>query len=201
MLQKRTVGVRPRLLRPRGLALESAAVVGDLTNADFRRVIGIKMAKGYRKVDTLETCYKAEAHLAAIYAIGYLARAALYLVGHLVGRTLPESVTAFLTNLIERLTFLAGGLIVGSFHLAIYRSALDASLAQLFNLNLTVSHRLIKGTTPNALPASRHTNPDSAKLCNECAGPVPVRCSNCGTLDAPGSKVWNECFAFPGRGF
>ena len=42
-------------------------------------------------------------------------------------------------------------------------------------------------------PACGHENLDGAKFCNECAGPLPVRCLNCGTLNAAGSKFCNEC--------
>ena len=42
-------------------------------------------------------------------------------------------------------------------------------------------------------PACGHENPDGARFCNECAGPLPLRCLNCGTSNTPGSKFCNQC--------
>ena len=44
-------------------------------------------------------------------------------------------------------------------------------------------------------PACGHENPDGARFCNECAGPLPLRCLKCGSPNPPGSKFCNECAA------
>jgi class 3 adenylate cyclase/predicted ATPase len=44
-------------------------------------------------------------------------------------------------------------------------------------------------------PACGHANPDGAKFCNQCAGPLPLRCWKCGTSNAPDSKFCSECAA------
>jgi uncharacterized membrane protein YvbJ len=42
-------------------------------------------------------------------------------------------------------------------------------------------------------PACGHENPDGAKFCNQCAGPLPVFCSKCGTANPAGAKFCNGC--------
>jgi class 3 adenylate cyclase/tetratricopeptide (TPR) repeat protein len=44
-------------------------------------------------------------------------------------------------------------------------------------------------------PTCGHENPNGAKFCNQCAGPLQLHCSNCGTLNPFGSKFCNECAA------
>ena len=42
-------------------------------------------------------------------------------------------------------------------------------------------------------PACGHGNGDGAKFCNQCAGPLPLRCLKCGTSNPSDSKFCNEC--------
>ena len=44
-------------------------------------------------------------------------------------------------------------------------------------------------------PTCSHENPDGARFCNECAGPLPSRCLKCGSSNPGGSKFCNECAA------
>jgi class 3 adenylate cyclase len=44
-------------------------------------------------------------------------------------------------------------------------------------------------------PACGRENPDGAKFCNQCAGPLPLRCLKCGTSNPAGSRFCNECAA------
>src|ERR1700730_10222176 len=38
-------------------------------------------------------------------------------------------------------------------------------------------------------------NPDGAKFCNQCAGPLPLRCLKCGTSNPAESRFCNGCAA------
>jgi class 3 adenylate cyclase/tetratricopeptide (TPR) repeat protein len=44
-------------------------------------------------------------------------------------------------------------------------------------------------------PACGRENPDGAKFCNQCAGPLPLPCLKCGTSNPVGSQFCNECAA------
>lgn len=44
-------------------------------------------------------------------------------------------------------------------------------------------------------PACGRENPDGAKFCNQCAGPLPLRCLKCGTSNPAESRFCNGCAA------
>jgi hypothetical protein len=44
-------------------------------------------------------------------------------------------------------------------------------------------------------PACGRANPDGAKFCNQCAGPLPLRCLRCGTSNPAESRFCNGCAA------
>ena len=44
-------------------------------------------------------------------------------------------------------------------------------------------------------PACGCENPDGAKFCNQCAGPLPLRCLKCGTSNPAESRFCNGCAA------
>ena len=43
------------------------------------------------------------------------------------------------------------------------------------------------------MPRCQQENPSQAKFCLECAGPLALRCANCGTQLPAGSKVLFRC--------